>query len=176
MGKKLKEPVWGLPQQVFNAAAILYPRFVRVFESCGLKPVDLFALWYVRSHGYGEPVEGNKNTWSYMMLRKELGDVLKEQVGLSDPGVTGVLDRLDQDGHIRREKLSKEEKQKRFSTEKGTRTVVVVTLTGERKIEEFKRRFGESVKEIISGKGLPVAGFLKMIERFAAVVIRRSQG
>ena len=104
------------------------------------------------------------------------GYVLRDQVGLSDPSITGVLDRLKSGGYIRRDKLTKEEKRLRFPSDSGYRAIVVLTREGEAKIEEFKEKMGRLLGKIAGGGKTSLRVLVKQTVLLAKMILRRHVG
>lgn len=124
-----------LPEEVFHAIAALIPRLIYLAEQeCEIEPIDLLVLWHIRHFGKTNRVAQN------VILRRDLTHMLKRKFRLADSDISKMLDDLQDRGFVERTTISSHERQYLFGDNKGQKQIVVLTVGGSEKIEQFKTR------------------------------------
>lgn len=133
-----------LPAEVFDLLPALYPRFTTLLKSCNLTAAEVFALSCVKHSG--KKVDG-KNA----LLLAELTRMLVAVVGYEKKGggAAGVISDLAEKGFLKKQGISKHEKQEIFPDLDGNNTVVILSENALEELETFKEQFNLAVDRLI---------------------------
>ena len=130
--------------------AKLFPDLIRITESCDLKAVEFFTLWYLKNRGD----QGDDDQW--VVMRKEVTELLKKEVNYEDKDVDQHLRRLERKGLVLRRRMTAAEAHRRVRGEDEGAVVALLTL-GTEKLEEVK----SSVNQLFADKVLIVPPALR---------------
>jgi DNA-binding MarR family transcriptional regulator len=147
-----------LPEEIFHLFAKLFPDFIRITESCDLKAVEFFTLWYLKNRGD----QGDDDQW--VVMRWEVTELLKKEVNYEDNDVDQHLKRLERKGLVLRRRMTAAEGERKVRGEDEGAVVALLTL-GTEKLEEVK----SSVNQLFASKVTVVPSALR--KPFATVAL-----
>jgi len=163
-----------LPGEFFRAFAILLPDLLRLIEQCGLNGVEIFTLVYLANHG--TEIDNKQRG----LLRRDFTELLRREFRYSDGDVDLHLGRMEEKGLVLRQRLTHEQKQKFFKTDKGRLAVVVLLPRGLEKTDELKGSLSALFAEVLEGlPGTFLPLFVKtlpLLTRVARSVVDSAQG
>lgn len=133
MAKVNKNNLKGVSDELLHAAATLAARLAFLVErECKIDIVELQTLWHLQQ--FGKPDNERRS----VMLRYKLTELLVEKFSYSDSDVSKMLDRLHDEGIVRKENLTTAERTALFGGDAGTKLAVRLMPAGGDKIESFK--------------------------------------
>jgi|HubBroStandDraft_2_1064218.scaffolds.fasta_scaffold266189_1 DNA-binding MarR family transcriptional regulator len=123
-----------LPEALFHAIAYLLPGLNQVAQECEISIGEWIIMWHLRQAGV------RNDAGQFVVLRQDLTSLL-ELRGFGGANVVRLLNSLQDKGLVRRVSLTTEERDQLFMpSDSGNRQSVVLQVTGDQKIEEFKKR------------------------------------
>lgn len=123
-----------LPEVFFHAVAYLLPGLNQVAQECDISIGQWIIMFHLRQAGVlneeSQPI----------MLRQDLTDLLAKR-GFGDANIVRLLNSLEDKDLVRRVSLTHQEREHLFkASEGGNRQAVILQLSGDKKIEQFKKR------------------------------------
>lgn len=151
-----------IPEEAFTTLGFMIPALARLIDrECDITLGSWLVLSEVKRRGRssadGLPV----------LLRHDLTRLFDER-GFTRPAITKILNSLDEKKLVKRRKLAPEERKVMFGSTLGSRSAVVLTPDGDRKIDEFKTILRSQFDEWYKQQPSVVRGALKGF-RFGAV-------
>jgi DNA-binding MarR family transcriptional regulator len=133
MAKTTKHDSKGVEDELLHAGATLAARLSYLVEhECKIDIVELQTLWHLQQ--FGKP-DGEGRS---VMQRYELTELLVKKFSYSDSDVSKMLDRLHDEGIVKKENLTTAERDILFGGDSGTKLAVRLMPAGRAKIETFK--------------------------------------
>lgn len=160
-----------VPEEAFHAFTILLPRLLDLPErACGLEPIELYLLWYIRH--FGKQTDDGR----VMFLRHRLTELLTRQFHLSANSVSNLIGSLHEQGLIETgARLRREQLKELYDSEGGRAAIVCLCPKGHLKIEAFKSEVNRAVASLVNQ--LPITlrkPFRAMITQIARWVLNHS--
>src|SRR5438046_2584640 len=109
-----------IPQAMFDALSVLFPKMIDAMRRCDLDAVDFFTLWYMKHLG-------SRFESRIYLRREELTTVLKKEFHYTDKHVFTKIDQLANEGFIERRMLNQAEAEVIFHVSGGRKQVVILT-------------------------------------------------
>lgn len=120
-----------LPWEVIHVISVLLKRFKSIEDECGLSIEELYILTHLKHFGK------QNSDGEQLALRTDITNLLAEVFDCSPKQVSDGIDSLRERGCVRKDNLTRAEKQEIYGTQKGRMAAVILLEAGYQKIDDF---------------------------------------